>query len=457
MNVILIVVDALRPDHLGVNDYNRDTSPNIDRFSKQGTSFLNTYCTCPRSDPSISSILTGMYPHNHGVRLVYGNKPNPSITHLPEILQTHGYKTAFMGSGGLRDTSQKGGFDDYNLLSWKIRNKIGRGIYKIINPNNFLGATQQFIDRAIEWIKKNSNKKFFLFLTLIDLHWPYEMPKPFDHIFDPNYKGNHDFMTMANGKYSRGDMIFGNIKLPEKEVNHAIAHYDGGIRYIDAQIGRLLNVLKENNLEEDTLVILTADHGENFGEHNFYFQHGASLYEPSLKITLIFRYPKSITEGKIINARVQNTDIMPTILDILDILLIEKVDGNSLIPLIEGKTENVNDFIFAESIEEHFKGNRRIFMKGVKGKWRAMIVSDWKIIYIPHPKKDIFELYNLKNDPNETNNLIDEEKEIASQMKKRILEFLKGQDNEGESDLTTLTEKSKKLLIKAGYLEKQSD
>ena len=454
MNVILIVVDALRPDHLGVNDYNRDTSPNIDRFSKQGTSFLNTYCTCPRSDPSISSILTGMYPHNHGVRLVYGNKPNPSITHLPEILQTHGYKTAFMGSGGLRDTSQKRGFDDYNLLLWKIRNKIGRGIYKIINSNNFLGVTQQFTDSAIEWIKKNSNKNFFLFLTLIDLHWPYEMPKPFDHIFDPNYKGNHDFMTMANGKFSRGDMIFGNIKLPEKEVNHAIAHYDGGIRYIDEQIGKLLNVLKENNLEEDTLVILTADHGENFGEHNFYFQHGASLYEPSLKVPLIFKYP-GLPNSKIIGVRIQNTDIMPTVLDMLNIPIIDKIDGISLLTLIEGKTEKGNDFIFAESIEEHFKGNKRVYFPGIKGKWRTMIVGNWKIIYIPHPKEDIFELYNIKSDPEEKNNLIDQEKDMALHMKKKILSFLNHQSNEGDADSSNLTEKSKKLLIKLGYLEKE--
>ena len=101
MNVILILIDALRQDHLGINGYHRNTSPNIDKLAEEGILFLNAYCTLPRSDPTITSILTGMYPHSHGVRLMANNKLNPSITTLPEILKSHGYKTAFIKPGSI--------------------------------------------------------------------------------------------------------------------------------------------------------------------------------------------------------------------------------------------------------------------------------------------------------------------------------------------------------------------
>lgn len=453
MNVILLVIDSLRPDHLGINGYHRNTSPNIDKLAEEGTYFPNTYCTLSRSEATMTSMLTGMYPHTHGIRMVWGNKMNPSVSTLQEILQSHGYKTAFLKSGSARHDGSEKGWDHFDVLLWKIPIRIKRELYKILHPNNFIGVAEQKFSHAIKWIKKNMNNKFFLMVHTNDLHWPYPVPKPYEHMFDPDYKGEHDFTTMCKGKITRGDMIFGVKKLPQVEIDHAIAHYDGGIRYVDAQFGLFLDFLKKEKLYDDTLIILLADHGENFGEHNFYFQHGASLYETSLKVPMIFRCPQKIPKNKKIESRVQSLDIMPTVLDVLGISLLDNIEGVSLMPLIEGKVQQARDFIFTESIEEHFEGNKRVYIKGVKGKWRTMIVDDWKIIYIPHPENDIFELYNLQQDPKEENNLIDNEKEKAEEMKKRILDYLKTQSNEGEPQKQDLTEKSRKLLIKAGYLE----
>jgi len=453
INILVIIIDSLRPDHLRKYGYFRDTSPNIDKFAEEGTSFLNTYSTLPRSEGSITSMLTGLYPHSHGVRLVWDNKRNQSVTSLPEILQNHGYSTCFIRSGGLAYDEFGKGFKDYDLLSWKIENKIKRGIRKLFHPGIFVGIAEQRVNTAIKWLKKNIKNNFFLMIHCNDLHWPYPVPEPYDHMFDPNYKGEHDFATLCKGKITRGELIFGIKKLPKEEIDHAIAHYDGGLRYTDSQIKRLIDFLKENEVYDNTLVIFTADHGENFGEHDFYFQHGASIYETSLKIPLIFRLPGKIPKNKKIENRVQILDVTPTVLDILDIPVLGKIEGFNLMPLIEGKIQKVRDFLFIESIEEHFPGNKRMYIKGVKGKWRAMIVDDWKIIYIPHPEKDIFELYNIKDDFKENNNLIDKEKEKAEEMKKRILDFLKTQSNEGEPKAENLTEKSKKLLIQAGYLE----
>ena len=452
MNILLILVDSLRPDHLSINGYNRETSPNIDKFCKDGTRFLNDYCTQTRTYPSIASILTGMYPHFHGIRMIANNKENLSLSTLPEILGSHGYKTAFMGVGEYPLIIKKG-FQEFNPTSWRLKNRLKREIYKIFHPQNFLSIIDQYTDTAINWIGKNSNNKFFFILHVHDIHWPYEIPKPYDHIFDKDYKGNHDFNTLFNGRITRGELIFGKKKLPPEELKHAIAHYDGGVRLIDEHLGRLFDFLKKKNLYDDTLIILTSDHGESLGEKGLYFQHGSSLYESSLKSTLVMRYPKLIPKGKAISSRIQNTDIMPTVLEMMNISLLDKIDGVSLMPLILGKAEKTRDYIFAESAEGHFKENEKIFISGVKGKWRAMIIDDWKIIYIPHPEKEIFELYNLKNDPKEENNLVDKEEKTASAMKKKLFDFLKGQSNEGEVDLEDLTEKSKKWLRKVGYID----
>src|SRR3989344_7976455 len=214
MNIIILIIDALRPDHLGCNGYHRKTSPNIDNLAEEGISFLNAYCALPRTDPSITSILTSMYPHSHGVRLVAKNKADMSLSSLPEILKGHEYKTAFIGPAVIHDPIIKKGFDEFNLLKWRIKNKINRIMYKVLNPKNFLSVTEQHISIAKKWIKKNYNKNFFLCMHFTDSHWPYIIPNPYEHMFDPNYKGKHDFITLGDGKFARGDLVVGNLKLP---------------------------------------------------------------------------------------------------------------------------------------------------------------------------------------------------------------------------------------------------
>jgi arylsulfatase A-like enzyme len=444
MNVVLIVVDSLRSDHLGINGYDRDTSPNIDKLAKEGVFFTNAICTIPRTSPSVSSILTGLYPHSHGLRFLFTYKLNPNVATLQEILQTHGYKT--IGNDiEMNDTGIERGFDAFNLLRWRIINKIKRTIKKTVNWNYKVDPAKTLTDFAIKSIKKLRNEKFFLYLHYIGLHWPYNPPKPYDEMFESDYKGKHTF-NEVNGKISRGDLIFNN-NLPKEEIKHAIAHHDGSIRHVDFQIGRLLKHLENLNLMDDTLVILTADHGECFGEHNLYFQHGEYLYDEGLKVPLVIKHPKLLK--KKIEKQVQLTDIMPTVLEILNIPSIDKIDGISLMPMIE-EDKVVREYTFAESGKNFFKQNKRVYFEGIKGKWRMIRTDEWKLIYIPHPDKDIYELYNLKNDFGETKNLIDKEIKIADKLKKELFKWMEGsQEDEGMD----LTEKSKKLLRKLGYME----
>ena len=455
MNILLIVVDSLRSDHLGVNGYKRDTSPNIDKLARQGIFFPNTICTSPRSCPSIPSMLTGLYPHSHGLRLEgkslskYSSvrvidRLNPNVVTLQEILQSHGYRT--IGNDiEMNDTGIERGFDKFNLLQWRIINKIKRTAIKSVNWNYKVNPAETLTNFAVKTIKKLKNEKFFLYLHYIGLHWPYTPPEPFDEMFDPDYEGGHTF-NEVNGKISRGDLIFNN-SLPKEEIEHAIAHYDGSIRFVDSQIGRLLEFLDDLNLTEKTLIVLSSDHGECFGEHGTYFNHGENLYDESLKVPLIIKHPKLL--DKKIDMQVQSTDIMPTVLDVLGIPLIENVEGASLMPLVNGEGKN-REYAFAESGISFFKQNKRAYFKRIKGKWRMARTNEWKLIYIPHPEKDIYELYNLKNDPKETINLIEKETKIADRLKEELFKWMKDKESEEEQNLT---EKSKRLLRKLGYME----
>ena len=445
MNVILLIVDALRPDHLSLNGYHRKTSPNMDKIASESAVFNNAITTSPSTAPSIASMLTGLYPHSHGIRFIHRNKLDQKTTTLPEILQSHGYKTIGCNFE-LMVEGLESGFDDFSLLRWRIANKVKRTIKKSIRWNYRIERAEESTHIAKSQIKKYRNKKFFLYLHYTDLHWPYKTPKPFDDMFDPNYKGNHLFNDW-NDKIERGDMIFNN-SLPKEEIYHAIAHYDGSIRFIDTQIGHIINYLEEMELKDKTLLIISSDHGESLGEHNLHFQHTLCLYEEGIKIPLIINSP-SIKQRKKIEIQVASIDIMPTILDFLGIPLIEKIDGKSLVPLIK---ENKDDrkYLFAENGEMLFKQNNRTFLPGIKGKWRMIRTNEWKLIYIPHPENDIYELYNLKKDIGETTNAFDKEPELVKMLKKELFKWM---DNSKEDKNGDLTEKSKIILRKLGYME----
>lgn len=455
MNVLLVIVDSLRVDHLGISGYHRNTSPNIDKLAKEGVFFPNSICTAPRTIPSIGSILTGLYPHSSGLRLEGKiltkfisasviDRLKPNVVTLQEILKSHGYRT--IGNDiEMYDTGIEKGFDAFNLLRWRISNKIKRTFKKAIDWNYEINPAEALTNLAINQIKKLGNKKFFLYLHYVGLHWPYNPPKPYDEMFDTSYKGKHTF-NEVDGAISRGDLIFNN-PLPKEENEHATAHYDGSIRFVDTQIGRLLKYLEDSNLMNDTLIILSADHGEGLGEHNLYFQHGEYLYEETVKVPLILKHPK--LPQKKIETQIQSTDIMPTVLEIIDIPLIENIEGISLMPLIN-KGEKVRDYTFAESGMNFFRQNKRTYFKGIKGKWRMVRTDGWKLIYIPHPEKDIYELYNLKEDPKETINLIEKEQKIGNKLNEELFKWM---DKPNEEEELNLTEKSKKLMIKLGYME----
>lgn len=451
MNVILITLDACRFDHMSFADYFRDTCPNLTKTAEEMSLFMNNYAVIPQSEPAIISILTGAYPHTHGIQNLGKNMSANGIM-LQGILKNKGYKTACMSIEQNENDAVRKDFDEFNEIKWRIKSRLSREIKRIFNKKREYGAAEIVTDNAMDWIRKNGKNNFFLYMHYMELHWPYAPPAPYDHIFDPDYKGNHHFNNLDNGKIKRGDNVFNN-NLPEEERRHAIAHYDGAILYMDIHLNRLIEFLKKENLLENSIIIIVGDHGEHLGEHNIYYNHIASVYQPSLRVPLLIKFPGS--NAVKINALTESIDIMPTVLDVLNIPVEGNIEGKSLIPLIKGEKEKIRDYAFAETGVSLLEQNRRWHFKGIEGKWKMVTDGKYKLILIPHPENDIYELYNLEDDPNETRNIIDEEKEIAQSLKQKLSSWLQKKPMENETKPFTQKEeeKVKERLRRLGYLD----
>jgi len=450
MNVILITLDACRFDHMSFAGYFRDTCPNLTKTAEEMSLFLNNYAVIPQSEPAIISILTGTYPHTHGIQNL-GKNMSANCIMLQEILKNKGYKTACMSIEQNENDALRKDFDEFNEIRWRIKSRLSREIKRAFNKKREYGAAEIVTDNAIDWVRKNKRNNFFLYMHYMELHWPYAPPAPYDHIFDPDYKGAHHFNDLDNGKIKRGDNVFNN-DLPEDERKHAIAHYDGAILYMDIHLNRLIEFLKKEALWENSTIIIVGDHGEHLGEHNIYYNHIASVYQPSLRVPLLIKIPKT-NAGKI-NALTESIDIMPTILEALNIPPENNVEGKSLTPLIKNQSEKVRDYAFAETGVSLLEQNKRWHFRGIEGKWKMVTDGKYKLILIPHPENDIYELYNLEDDPNEAKNLINGQKEIAESLKQKLLSWAQKRPIEEKQVFTEKEEeKVKERLRRLGYLD----
>lgn len=430
-NVVLITIETLRADHVGVYGYARNTTPNLDRLARQGAFFQQAIAQAPFTLPSLASVMTGLTPPAHGVR----NHPaqlSPELVTLAEHFSQADYHTAAMTrhSWLRRKSSFDQGFDEYH------NNKFSAGL-----------DARSLSLAAIEWLHVNGQEPFFLWLHFLDPHLPYTPGYPYSVMYHPDHQeekrvqqlfsmidrpredflptpyadlsggpyydlvlryfpGNEALLDLALWRRHRGDIFFGKVRYPSADVSQMRDLYDGALAYTDDNVARLLRALAEQGLEENTLVVVAGDHGEAFGEHDLFFTHDFTLYDEVVRVPLIARMPGRIAPGTDIPQQVRLMDIAPTLLDLAGLNIPDNMEGESLVPLLEGKTL---PFLpaFAESapFRHQFPQQPRVHFKGNKGKWRMVRTERWKLIMIPHPDGDIFELYDLQSDPGETKNL----------------------------------------------------
>lgn len=360
-NIIFISIDTLRADHLSCYGYFRETSPTIDKFAENALLYSNAFSASPSTLPSHMSMFTSLHPTTHG--MMYRDDFIPlsgKIKTLPEILGENGYDTYGYFDGGL--LSPQYGF--------------GRGFLSYKRKNNSL------VHRAINLIKE---KPVFLFIHYFDVHST--RLDSSDYLYDgpPEFR---DRYTQSRPNHKSSHVFYGKVKLTNEELEQVTARYDGGILDVDFQLKNLFAALKEKELFDNSLIIITSDHGESLGFKEMMDRHGW-LYDVGLHVPLLVKLPKDYeapgpVKGKV-DYLVRTTDIMPTILDILSIDPPQHMDGSSLLRVTEDRISYAR-FLTCYSVR----------------------TADSRLLFYGDPdfdhKIDI-EVYDLKNDPDESINL----------------------------------------------------
>ncbi len=443
-NIILIIIDAMRMKNVSFYGYNKSTTPNIDKFASENIVFKNAFSTINTTDPSLISLLTGQYPSSHGLTS-HGNKVDDTEIEvlnrlrsdfLQEILARKGYNSICID---FIKRMYHEGFDDFlsryqdpsfkgnikkklKLFSPKIlefikkvavKSRIKSGYssrnYKPLKYTRDIHYTKIAQDKIIEFSKKKS--PFFIFLHYWGVHMPYEPPiDDLKELEDWTYESDCTIdwiLESINGLWkSRLKKFTTGIK----SCKEMLLRYDACIKFVDKEIGKILKILKQQNIYDNTIILITSDHGESLLEHEIYFDHHG-LYDVSIRVPLIIRLPNY--NHKIIDNFVQHIDITPTLLDYLGILHTQDLDGKSLLDVIEN-VDDLRELIFIEEYHTQQK-------KAIRTKKYKYIYSDSEknalCEYCGKIHGGIEELYDLEKDPNEIQNLVSEKPEIVKLFK----------------------------------------
>lgn len=396
-NLIMISIDTLRADHLGCYGYSRPTSPAIDRLAEQGVRFKTVIAQSPWTLPSHVSMLTGLYPHRHGVT-TSRHKLSGEVPTLARALAGAGYVTgAYINSHWLtKEYGLDSGFDHFERVSeWDGAKLVNRG--------------PEITDKAIQWIKDNETKPFFLFVHYFDVHSDYQPDDAYRKAFvDPTYSGNIDGSTGQLLQVRKGLYA-----LTDSDVKHLVDLYDAEIRQLDEQIGRFMRFLEQRGRAKDTYVILTADHGEEFMEHGGVL-HARTMYEEVVAVPLLFRGP-GIPAGVVVPTLTQVVDIAPTALALLGVTCDFATDGTDLRNnWISPDRVNTDRIAYAAADRQ----NTRPDIK------RMLRTPRHKLIYNRH--SGVRELYDLQKDPGERQNLAITEPEAADTLMQLMRKLMAG-------------------------------
>lgn len=383
-NVIIIGIDALRADHLGAYGYNRPTSPQIDKLAKQGIISMRNYSQSTTTAPSFMSLFTSLYPTDHGILFTFPHhykhpfmKINSSIVTLPQILQENGYNTAAFVS------------------SVALPQEIGFGI----GFNQFtVDSTLNQRKNLLNWIDDKKNDKFFIFYHDMTVHDPYLPSEKYKKMFAQTKKEFPSFTDENPTKGLEAEMLRTVDRHNEEDVKYLIDLYDAGIRDIDEFINSLLIKLDNNGILDNTIIIFTSDHGEEFMDHGA-LQH-LQFYNEILHVPLIIYFPS--LKHTVIEQNTRTVDIFPTTLELLKIRNNTKIRGTSLLPIIIGSSQE-----------------RPVI--SIMGSDKSIVWKEYKYINQLSSQNDLSkpitnELYDLKKDPFEKNNVLNTTPELKKEL-----------------------------------------
>lgn len=437
-NIILITIDSLRADHVGSLGYAKSLTSNLDELAKNGVLFTHAFSYGPTTFASIPPLLTsssivpyydeiikakknvmnledGLKIYKELVTSLFRIKPT-----IAGVLNIYGYETAgfhsnpyltkYYGYGGdfsyFDDSFVENGFMKnvgekikIILVSRKI-DKLAKHLYFLMHRDEIPYERASIINKkAISWLKERKPEKFFLWLHYMDTHIPYIPPKNF----------RSKISSLKISELNR--KLLSNEDISEEELAQIKELYDGNIKYLDSAIKSLLDELDDMNILGNTIIIITADHGEEFKDHGGFLHPETKLYDELLHVPLII-YGTEYTNIKV-DETVSLIDIAPTIIDLLNLKAVKTFQGRSLIPIIKGEK---NTAIISQC-GGHIDGTLKVIF--------AYRTNLFKYILDEINNKE--ELYNLKEDPKETKNLININKNIAKEFKFKTLDYLSHQ------------------------------
>lgn len=429
-DVLVLLVDALRADHLGAYGYGRDTSPAIDSLAADGVLFRQAIAQSTFTKTSIASLFTGRNPFQHGV--YWGShKENPGhITSDLLSLEEHTLAEHLAPAG-------------YLTSAW-VQNSHLRGFMGFsqgfVNYQDQQGSIHAINRRFFRFLETSARRyPFFTYLHYIDLHDPYRPPAPYDTMFG-TYGDVYEGVDFSNwGTYLKA-VREGRQTLSTDEVDQLRAYYDGLIRLVDDQLAQLFEELKRSGLYDNTLIILTSDHGDAFFEHGF-ISHSTTPYEELVRVPLIVKFPGSEHRGRIVEAQARLVDVLPTVLDFVGVEKdLEGVAGCSLLPLLRDEhapRARACEHAISEIAEEGTEPTL------------AVRTGRYKLIRFADGNE---ELYDLTEDPQEQNPLTDLETPELEELR-QIAELVAEARKLQEADTIQLDDQQIKELKALGYLD----
>lgn len=411
LNVILISLDTVRPDHLSCYGYHRETTPHIDRIAREGVRYTQAFSQAAQTFASHLSIFTSRYPKRSWI-FWEASALEPTTETLTEALHRFGYATAmFAALGHTRYVDSE---------------VTGARAFRVFDEKHFFKFELKPLPPSVfEWLQAQRGQPFFLFLHGYDAHEPHVLPIRYDaKRFDSTYEGMvpstlvelHALLAASRGiedvdkiawkqyllerESVYRDVLEGPHGGQPKDLRHVVATYDAQLYYLDQALGQLFTALRNLELMDRTLLVLLSDHGQEFGEHGRYASHWG-CYDEVTRMVLIVRDPRQRKRGRTVQQLVQAIDVMPTILELLGLPIPASAQGRSLVPLLRTGRDP----------------DREAIAISVGQGMRAIRTPTWKLI---SPEGSPTELYRLRTDPTEQRNLITRHPDIAAQLQHRL-------------------------------------
>jgi arylsulfatase A-like enzyme len=419
MNVLLLTVDALRADHVGACGNEWIQTPAIDALAYSSALSCSTYTQQPQTNPAIASIFTSLYPAVHGVRMHMVDRLADTFPTLAEVMHGAGYNTSAVIPWTSLEPAFSGfhrGFQTYEAFVLNeppaLQNPATAAlaaIYRRVTDQVAVGSaveamlgmrqgTEAEIDgradvtaqAALTWLANNGDAPFFLWVHFFDPHYPWTAPEPWDQLYDEGYEGRYN-----------GDMSFvyemrAGVFYPEpRDVQYLRALYASEVSYADHYVGQVLGYMAQRGLLQNTLVVLTADHGEELGErgeswpNGDYWLHGDDLHSTGIQVPLIIHDPRSTRGPQLLKPPIEHVDLMPTILDLVGVPIPRRLQGETIVPLLTGADDGDDRMAFTTLADD--------------SQTAIMSAQGWKLI--ADRLTGGRELYYLPSDPDERVNL----------------------------------------------------